>query len=182
MKGHRTLLFHRAAKITSQSQNAVNWQAQSSLIMNFKKAAPYIGLIFLAILSFGLKKCQESRNTKQVQDNSQTSQKRKDPKPSVKAEPRGLNRHPSKINYSKHARCRMDCRQISEHEIQEILVNGVINYKKSSLQAGECQKKYAVEGLTADQQRVRVIFAPCADELTVVTCIDLGKDWTCDCQ
>lgn len=76
----------------------------------------------------------------------------------------------------------MACRQISEQEIQDILVNGSINYKKSSLQVADCQKKYAVEGLTADQQRVRVIFAPCAEEVTVVTCIDLGKEWECNCQ
>jgi hypothetical protein len=150
--------------------------------MNFKKVAPYIGLIFLAILSFGLKKCQESRNPKQVKDTTQTTKTTNRPKPSPAAEPRGLNRHPAKMNYSKHAKCRMDCRQISEREIQEILINGTINYKKSALQVGDCQKKYAVEGLTADQQRVRVIFAPCAEEVTVVTCIDLGKEWDCNCQ
>ena len=150
--------------------------------MNFKKAAPYIGLIFLALLSFGLKKCQEARDAKQVKDTITTAQTTSLPKPSTASEPRGLNRHPAKLNYSKHARCRMACRQISEQEIQDILVNGSINYKKSSLQVADCQKKYAVEGLTADQQRVRIIFAPCADEVTVVTCIDLGKEWACNCQ
>ena len=150
--------------------------------MNFKKAAPYIGLIFLALLSFGLKKCQEARESKQVKDTIPTTKTTSRPKPSTASEPRGLNRHPAKINYSKHARCRMECRQISEQEIQDILVNGSINYKKSSLQVADCQKKYAVEGLTADQQRVRVIFAPCAEEITVVTCIDLGKEWECNCQ
>lgn len=150
--------------------------------MNFKKAAPYLGLIFLALLSLGLKKCQEATAPKTVVQNNQKKQDKPQPNPSQSAEPRGLNRHPSKINYSKHARCRMACRQISEQEIQEILLNGVINYKKSALQGGACQKKYAVEGLTADQQRVRVIFAPCAEEVTVVTCIDLGKEWACQCQ
>lgn len=76
----------------------------------------------------------------------------------------------------------MDCRQISEKEIEAILHNGTINYKKSSLQVADCQKKYALEGITDDQQRVRIIFAPCADEVTVVTCIDLGKEWVCNCQ
>lgn len=76
----------------------------------------------------------------------------------------------------------MACRQITEKEIETILLNGTINYKKSSLQVADCQKKYAVEGITDDQQRVRIIFAPCADEVTVVTCIDLGKEWVCNCQ
>jgi hypothetical protein len=150
--------------------------------MNFKKAAPYIGLIFLAILSFGLKKCQESRQPTKDPTVKPTTKKTSTPKPAVAAEPRGLNRHPAKMNYSKHARCRMDCRQISEKEIEAILLNGTINYKKSSLQVADCQKKYAVEGITDDQQRVRIIFAPCAEEVTVVTCIDLGKEWVCNCQ
>jgi len=150
--------------------------------MNFKKAAPYVGLVFLALLSFGLKKCQESPKPKQDPNTTHTTRKTTSSKPDLAAEPRGLNRKPAKINYSKHAKCRMDCRHISEKEIEEILLNGTINYKKSSLQVADCQKKYAVEGLTSDQQRVRVIFAPCGGEVTVVTCIDLGQEWVCNCQ
>ena len=36
-------------------------------------------------------------------------------------------RHNS-IAYTKHARCRMDCRQIDEQEVKEIVQNGKINY------------------------------------------------------
>ncbi len=96
---------------------------------------------------------------------------------------RGLNRHPAAINYSKHAKCRMQCRHISQSEVEDILHNGSINYGKSEIGDNpDCSRKYAVEGTTNDGQRVRIIFAPCASEVTVVTVIDLGQEWQCDCE
>jgi hypothetical protein len=93
---------------------------------------------------------------------------------------RGLNRHPSQIRYSHHARCRMDCRHINETEIKYILEKGTINYRKSELNEDACHKRYAVEGY-AQNDHLRVIFAPCNNVVTVVTCIDLDKEWSCDC-
>jgi hypothetical protein len=96
---------------------------------------------------------------------------------------RGLNRNPDKIIYSKHARCRMGCRMIDEDEVKEMLKGGKINYAKSELgDRPDCKRKYAVEGTTSDKQRVRIIFAPCGKEVTVVTVIDIGKEWPCDCD
>jgi hypothetical protein len=66
--------------------------------------------------------------------------------------------------------------------VQQILKDGKINYAKSELQGEDCKKKYAVEGITKDDQKVRIIFAPCSDEVTVVTVIDLGKEWECNCE
>src|SRR3954467_9029766 len=91
-----------------------------------------------------------------------------------------FNRNPSQINYSKHARCRMGCRHIDESEVKEILSEGKINYSKSELQGDDCHKKYAVEGYSHDDQNVRIVFAPCGTKVTVVTVIDLGKEWNCD--
>ena len=79
-------------------------------------------------------------------------------------------------------RCRMACRHIDESEVEQILQEGKINYTKSELDGADCKKKYAVEGLTRDKQKVRIIFAPCSDEVTVVTVIDIGKEWPCDCE
>lgn len=93
-----------------------------------------------------------------------------------------FNRHPSRIHYSKHARCRMECRHIDEQEIKFILEQGTLNFKKTVLQEDPCKNKYAVEGLTSQGHRLRIIFAPCGDEMTVVTCIDLGVEWTCHCN
>ena len=38
-----------------------------------------------------------------------------------------IDRHPGKLIYTKHARCRMDCRHIDESEVDEIMANGRIN-------------------------------------------------------
>jgi len=91
----------------------------------------------------------------------------------------GLNRT-SHIIYSKHARCRMECRHIDESEIKEILEKGTINYSK--IEDDGRGKSYPLEGVTHDNQHVRVVFAPKDDGLLVVTCIDLDRDWSCDCK
>ncbi|GAC1398185.1 MAG: hypothetical protein NVSMB63_18430 [Sediminibacterium sp.] len=75
----------------------------------------------------------------------------------------------------------MECRHIDVQEIREILQTGKINYRKSELNVDECRKKYALEGYSHANQHLRVIFAPCNDEMTVVTCIDLDVEWHCDC-
>ena len=142
-----------------------------------KRALPLILLIILAVIALYLKRCNSSGGDVKptIKDKTQTNQ-------DDKYSNRGLNRNPAHINYSKHARCRMDCRHIDEAEVQQILKDGKINYKKSELKGDECKKKYAVEGTTKDSQEVRIIFAPCADEVMVVTVIDLGKEWVCDCE
>jgi len=63
-----------------------------------------------------------------------------------------------------------------------MIANGTINYKKSDLQKDDCHKRYAVEGYSKDEQHLRVIVVPCADELTIVTCIDIGSEWECHCE
>ncbi len=94
----------------------------------------------------------------------------------------GLNRKASHLVYTKHARCRMDCRKIDESEVREILEKGTLNYAKSAPADKPCPT-YALEGTTHDQQRVRIVFAGCSnDELKVVTCIDLDTDWQCACN
>ncbi len=92
----------------------------------------------------------------------------------------GFDRRTSHIIYSKHARCRMDCRHIDESEIKEILEKGEINYSK--IEDDGRGKSYPLEGTTHDKQHLRVVFAPKDDGLLVVTCIDLDKDWSCDCK
>ncbi|MFY7965375.1 MAG: DUF4258 domain-containing protein [Chitinophagaceae bacterium] len=138
--------------------------------MNNKKAFPYILLLVLCVVVFLFKTCNKSNHTK-TNNNTKTAK-----------EQRGLNRNPSHINYSKHAKCRMDCRHIDELEIKDMLANGTINYKKSDLQKKDCQKRYAVEGYSKDKQHLRIIVAPCADEVTIITCIDLDTEWECHCE
>lgn len=92
-----------------------------------------------------------------------------------------IDRHPGKLIYTKHARCRMDCRHIDEAEVADILAKGRINYRKSE-PAGRPDPKYALEGATRDGQQVRIIFAPAKRGMVVITVIDLDTDWSCNCK
>jgi hypothetical protein len=88
--------------------------------MRTKKILPFILLIVLALLVLTVKNCKrtETNQTKQVVKEHTTP-----PANNNEAEPsaRGLNRHPFIMNYSKHAKCRMECRHIDESEIKDIL-------------------------------------------------------------
>lgn len=136
--------------------------------MKKSKFAPFIIIIVLGLLLLLARKCDNDEPANNKKPQTQT------------AATRGLNRNPKTLKYSNHARCRMDCRHITDAEVEKVLKNGVINYRKSELNADDCHKKYAVEDY-ADNQHLRIVFAPCGNTVTVVTCIDIDKEWQCDC-
>jgi hypothetical protein len=75
----------------------------------------------------------------------------------------------------------MECRHLDESEVNEILQTGEINYKKSNDRPQKCPT-YALEGKTHDGQQTRMVFSFCgAEEVTLVTVIDLDTDWKCNC-
>jgi hypothetical protein len=92
-----------------------------------------------------------------------------------------INRHEAHLIYTHHAHCRMDCRHITEVEIKEILEKGEINYNKSEPN-GHPDPKYALDGYTKEGQHLRVVFATAERGLVVITCIELGVEWQCDCN
>jgi hypothetical protein len=92
-----------------------------------------------------------------------------------------INRH-AHLEYNKHAICRMDCRQVTKAEVEEILAEGKINTEKSNPNDHPCPT-YALEGYSSEGQHLRIVFAPCDPQnAKVITCIDLDKDWTCHCD
>src|SRR5687767_11910187 len=85
-------------------------------------------------------------------------------------EPReAFDRAPSVLGYTQHARCRMGCRQISEEDIKEIMRKGAINFSRSNRRDQPCPT-FALQGRTRDSEYIRVIFAQCGKETSVVTC------------
>lgn len=84
--------------------------------------------------------------------------------------------------YTKHARCRMDCRDINEREIKEIIADGKLNRAKSGYDKKHKNQTYALEGYSYQKQHIRVVVTPKSDDLLVITVIDLDKDWACDCD
>lgn len=92
----------------------------------------------------------------------------------------GLDRN-DRVVYTRHARCRMGCRHISDAEVREIIASGTIDRARSDPQDKPCPT-VALEGYSREHQHLRIVVATCGDELRVVTCIDLERDWPCDCQ
>src|SRR3954465_3468097 len=67
----------------------------------------------------------------------------------------GFDRRTSFIQYTRHARCRMECRNITAREVEEIMQHGSINYRKSDVKGKPCPV-YALEGYSAeDEQHLR---------------------------
>lgn len=148
-----------------------------------KKLAPYLILLVLFVIALGLRYYQsntghnadlptstsESRNNKTIAGYRSNLDYFRDPE--------------AKYFFTKHARCRMDCRRVTQKEVKEIVRRAEVNYNKSDLDAAQ-GPKYAVEGYTSrDRQHLRVIVAPKQRHLSIVTVIDLDKDSDCpSCQ
>jgi len=92
-----------------------------------------------------------------------------------------FNRNAGHLIFTKHARCRMQCRDITAEEVKKILHDGNINYAKSELN-DKREPKYALEGYSNENQHLRIIVAPEDDGIVVVTAIDLDKYWPCHCN
>jgi len=89
-------------------------------------------------------------------------------------------RDTSHLIFTKHARCRMDCRHINKKEINEIILTGNVNSSKNG-RGNKGDETYALEGYSYEHQHLRVVVAPETDGLVVITCIDLDKEWPCNC-
>lgn len=141
-----------------------------------KKWIPYLLIAVLLIAVLLIRRCQEKQGPSPVP--------RVDPGKGPATEKvnrnRGFDRRTGYLEYSEHASCRMQCRKISKAEVEEVMTEGKINYKKSDLKNARCPR-YAVEDLTKDDQRVRVVFAQCDEKTVVVTVIDLDSDFECHC-
>ena len=145
--------------------------------MTIKKLLPVLLLVLMAALTLFLKRSHQTPATigRQVEQH---------PSGNITANTSNsgeLNRNTSDLFYTKHAKCRMLCRHITQQEVKDILLNGTINYNKSNLNDPR-GATYALEGMTNDRQHVRIIFAPKQQHLTVVTVIDLEKEFTCNCS
>lgn len=140
-----------------------------------KKWYPYILIIILLLVLVIVKLVKKEPLINPGNKTTTT----KDPASSVNRD-RGFDRRISYLKYSPHAKCRMQCRHITQTEVEDIMKEGEINYSKSDLQNTRCPR-YAVEGITNDNQRVRIVYAQCNESTTVVTVIDLQTDFECHC-
>ena len=90
-------------------------------------------------------------------------------------------RNTTRLILTKHAKCRMDCRHITEEEIKEIIHDGKVNYSRSGT-GTKGDETYALEGYSDEHQHLRIVVASESDGLVVITCIDLDNEWACNCN
>jgi len=133
-----------------------------------KKYLPFIALIAAALFLYWVRSHQGKKTHSIVDDRGRID--------AIE----GFIRDTSNLVYSKHARCRMDCRNIDESEVKDILEHGKLNEKK--IEEDDQGVSYPLEGFTSDDQHVRIVFAPHGNRTVVVTVIDLDKDWPCNCD
>jgi hypothetical protein len=140
-----------------------------------KKMLPLVLIALLALVLLFVKKFKTGDSGKS--QNQVTKDENQNPDVNRN---RGFDRRVSYIEYTEHAKCRMQCRKVSQSEVEEIMRGGKINYSKSDVNERPCPT-YALEGITHDNQRVRVVFAQCDFKTKVVTTIDLDTEWECEC-
>ncbi len=147
-------------------------------MMRNKKWLPVLLLVVMAIATISINKC----NDRKVNKSSSASTKTR-PSFSVGTarDNTKFDRNTTTYFFTKHARCRMACRKITQREVKDIVARGNINYAKSNLNDAR-GATYALEGITDDGQRVRIIVSPKQRHLSVITVIDLENDYECDCK
>lgn len=152
-------------------------QPQIPSMFTNRKYLPFIALLAAGLLLFWVKRNQRGksyRETIPIEAPAHPSTRTNGAEATD-----AVNRDPSVLVYSKHARCRMNCRHIDESEVKEILANGKVNEAK--IETSEKGTSFPLEGTTHDNQHVRIVVAPKQTETVVVTVIDLDTEWPCDC-
>jgi len=131
-----------------------------------KKALPYIFLAILVIAALFIRRWNATNKGPATTDNVNRNN--------------GLDRRVGFLEYTQHAKCRMDCRHITQEEVRYMLQKGTINYRKSEANGHPCPT-YALEGYSPEKQHLRIVFAQCDTKTKVVTCIDLDAEFECHC-
>ena len=134
-----------------------------------KNIGALIAVLLLAVIAFGVKQCRHSKQSYPERELTTVA---------------GAWRH-HKLIFTKHARCRMECREITEEEVENIVATGTINEAKSKEENEEADghcPTYALEGNTKDGQHVRIVVGACEKITKVITAIDLGAEHECNCR
>lgn len=136
----------------------------------YKKLVPLLAILLLIVAVAAQRTCSivpTVPHSRDRESNTTTS-------------PESFNRDVEGLEYTKHARCRMDCRAISERDVEEILLGGSVDRGRSDFNDKPCPT-FAIEGYTMDREHLRVVFAQCRNRTRVVTCINLDEDFACHC-
>lgn len=88
----------------------------------------------------------------------------------------------SKVIFSDYALCIMKCRNISEADVQHILLNGDVNFSESDIRNAVCPS-YAFEGNTIAGTSLRVVCTACDSVAHISTAVFMNAPAdTCRCK
>ena len=96
--------------------------------------------------------------------------------------PSPIKGNSDKIIITKHAKCRMKCRNIDRSEIDHTLKKGKVNRRKSNYQKKPCPIESREAFSQKDKQKIRVVAAKCLDVVKIITVIDLDNEYQCNCR
>jgi hypothetical protein len=82
--------------------------------------------------------------------------------------------------YVAHARCRMNCRDISQSLVEKVYLEGELNCKKSSNSKGK--SRYALEKRDDRGDIIRIIVEDDDGQHVIITVIRLDKPDKCTCS
>jgi len=84
----------------------------------------------------------------------------------------------SKITYADQVKCLMDCKNISESGMTELIRSGDVNFQESDTR--KTPPSYMIDGTLAENKKIRIIIST-VDSISKIHSIDLEKD-TCGCR
>lgn len=88
----------------------------------------------------------------------------------------------AELDYSRHARCRMKCRDISQALVEDVYQNGSLNCAKSDPTGQkDGTPRYALELEDGTRGRVRIIVGDNPDYDVIITAIRLDEKDQCAC-
>jgi Domain of unknown function (DUF4258) len=121
--------------------------------MKVKKILPVLLLVVMAVISLTIRNCNNNSDHNQrsatTTRQSENGHRRYQNRTGASVDAVKFDRTTTNLFFTKHAKCRMKCRHISQQEVKDILVHGTVNYNKSNL-SNPRGPTYAVEGITND--------------------------------
>ena len=89
----------------------------------------------------------------------------------------------STFSFSEHAKCILECKNITEEEVREVLKNGDVNFSESDTHGVPCPS-YAIEGISHNK-KLRILLTvferDSTAEITTAINLESGKD-SCKCK
>lgn len=89
--------------------------------------------------------------------------------------------HVSQLRYVDHAKCRMDCREVSRALVERVYKKGEVNCRKSGTESGS--PRWALEyGDPQNEDTIRLIVEEeDPGKHVIITVIRLDRQFNCDC-